>query len=64
MYDGRVNKYNTWKDCVTYALLPFIETPSEMTCTIRVCIVSGKKFEKDMKKNPICFVVFQRTKLQ
>lgn len=60
MYDGRVNKYTTWKDGVTYTLLPFIETPNEMSCTIRVCMVSGKYFEKDMKKNHVCFAIIPR----
>ena len=51
VYDGRVNKYTSLKDGVTYALLPLIETPEEMSCTVRACMVSGKEFEKDMKKN-------------
>ena len=44
VYDGRVNKYTTRKDGVTYTLLPLIETPNEMSCIIRVCMVSGKEF--------------------
>ena len=46
VYDGRVNKYIARKDGVTYALLPLIETPDEMSCTVRVCMVSGKKLRK------------------
>ena len=60
VYDGRVNKYTSWKDGVTYTLLPLIETPNEMSYTIRVCMVSGKEFEKDMMKNPICFTTIPR----
>ena len=60
VYDERVNKYTTLKDGVTYTLLPLIETHEEMSCTIRVCMVGGKKFEKDIKKNPICFAIIAR----
>ena len=42
LYDGRVNKYTTRKDGVTYTLLPLIEIPDEMSCTVRVCMVLGK----------------------
>ena len=60
LYDGRVNKYTTRKEGVTYVLLPFIENHNEMSCTIRVCMVTRKEFEKDMKKNPICFAIILR----
>ena len=56
VYDGRVNKYTTRKDGVTYVLLPLIEAPNEMRCTMRVCMVNGKEFENFMKRNPICFL--------
>ena len=42
LYDGRVNEYIARKDGVTYTLLPLIETPDEMSCIVRVCMVSGK----------------------
>ena len=57
VYDGRVNKYTTRKDGVTYALLPLIEALDEMSCTMRVCMVTGNEFEKDMKKNLVCFSI-------
>ena len=57
VYDGRMNKYSAWKDGVTFKLLPLIETPDEMSCTVRVCMVSGKEFERDMKKNLVCFSI-------
>ena len=60
IYDRRVNTYTTGKDGVTYTLFPLIEAPDEMSCTMRVCMVSGKEFEKDMKKNPICFAIIPR----
>ena len=60
VYDGRVNKYTAWRDGVTYTLFPLIETPNEMSCTIRVCKVRGKEFEKDMKKNPTCFAIIPK----
>ena len=60
VYDGRVNKYTARKDKVTYTLLPLIEASDEMSCTMRFCMVSGKEFEKDMKRNPICFAIIPR----
>ena len=33
VYDGRMYKYSSWKDCVTLTLLPLIETPNELSCT-------------------------------
>ena len=48
------------KDGVTYALLPLIETPNEMSCTVRVYMVNGKEFEKDMKRNLVCFSITPR----
>ena len=45
---------------MTYTFLSLIETLDEMSCTIRVCMISGKEFEKDMKKNPIFFSIIPR----
>ena len=59
-YDARVNKYTARKDGVTYTLLPLIEAPNEMSCTMRVCMVTRKEFEKDMKKNPIYFSIIPK----
>ena len=42
IYDGRVKKYTTRKGSVTYTLLPFVEDPNEMSCTIRFFMASGK----------------------
>ena len=56
VYDGITNKYNAWKDGVTYTLLSLIETLDEMNCiAVRICMVNGKKFEKEMRKNLIFF---------
>ena len=48
------------ENMVTYALLPLIETPDEMSCTMTIYMVNGKEFEKDMKRNPICFYIIPR----
>ena len=58
--DGRMNKYSAWKDGMTYTLLPLIETPDEISCTVKVCMVTRKEFEKDMKKNLVCFSIIPR----
>ena len=51
MYDGRLNEYTTWKNGVKVTLFPLIESPDEINCTtIRIFIVNGKQFEKEMKK--------------
>ena len=60
VYDWRVNKYTARKNGVTYTLFPLIEAPDEMSCTMRFCMVNRKEFEKDMKKNPICFAIVPR----
>ena len=36
VYDGRVKKYTAGKAAMTYTLLPLIEAPNEMSCTVRV----------------------------
>ena len=60
VYGGRVNKYTTRKDGVTYALLPLIQTSNEMSCTVKVFMFNGKEFEKDMKRNLIWFYIIPR----
>ena len=60
VYDGRLNQYTAWTNGMKVVLMPLIEAPDEMNCTIRVCMVSGKEFERDMKKNPICFAIIPR----
>lgn len=42
-------------------LLPLIENPEEVNCTtMRICMVNGKQFEKEMKKKQICFAIIPR----
>ena len=60
VYDGRVNKYTTRNDGVTYTLLLLVEALDEMSCTMRVCMVIEKEFEKYMKKNHIVFAIIPR----
>ena len=42
------------------ALMPLIKTPDQMSYTMKVCMVSGMEFEKDMKKNLVCFSIIPR----
>ena len=57
VYDGRLNQYTTWTNGVKFKLLPLIETPNEIICIVGVCMVSGKEFEKDMKKSLVFFAI-------
>ena len=42
-------------------MFPWIESPDEVSCTaIKVCMVNGKKFEKEVKKNQFCFAIVPR----
>ena len=59
VYDGILNQYTTWKNGVKFTLLLLIKTLDEMSCNVRVCMVSGKEFE-DMKKSPIYFSIIPR----
>ena len=41
--------------------MPLIESPDEVSCTtIKVCMVNGKQFEKEVKKNQVCFAIVPR----
>ena len=43
-------------------LLPLIESPDEVNfTTIKVCMVNGKQFEKEMKKKQIYFSIIPRS---
>ncbi len=49
MDDGILNQYTLWVNGRKKVLLPLIESPDEMNCTtMRICMVSGNKFEKEM----------------
>ena len=38
-----------------------IESPDEVNCTtVRICMVNGKQFEKEMKKNQNYFFIIPR----
>ena len=54
MCDGRLNQYTLWMIVIKKTLVPLIEVPNEVNCSIvRVCMINGKQFEKDMKKNRV-----------
>ena len=51
---GRLNQYTLWVNGKKKILFPLIEIPNEVNyTTARICMVNGKKFEKEMKKNQI-----------
>jgi hypothetical protein len=55
IHDGILNQYTLWVNGRKQTLLPLIENPNEVNCTIvRICMVNGNKFEKEMKKKQIC----------
>ena len=42
-------------------MLALIESPHEVNCTtVKICMVNGKQFEKEMKKNQVCFSIIPR----
>ena len=42
-------------------MLPLIESLDEVNCTaIKVCMVNGKQFEKEVKKNQVFFAIVPR----
>ena len=58
VYDGRLNQYTIWMNEVHDTLMPLIESQDENNCTtMRIFMVSGKKFEKEMKKNQVYFSI-------
>ena len=53
-----MNQYTAWTNGVKVTLFPLIESLDEMNCiTVRIYMVSGKQFEKEMKKNLVCFSI-------
>ena len=42
-------------------MLLLIESPNDVNCTtVQVCMVNGKQFEKEVKKNRVCFAIIPR----
>ena len=47
-----------WKEKI---LLPLIDSPDEVSCTtIKFCMVNGKQFEKEVKKNKVYLAIVPR----
>ena len=58
---GRLNQYTLWVNGRKKVLLPLIEILDEVNCTaIKFCMVNGKQFEKEAKKNQVCFSIIPR----
>ena len=58
MHDRRLNQYTLWVNGKKQILFPLVESLDEVSCTtIKVCMVNGKKFEKEVKKNQVCFSI-------
>ena len=56
-----MNQYTLWVNGKKQTLLPLIEVPDEVNCiAIKVCMVNGKQFEKEVKKNQVCFSIIPR----
>ena len=61
VHDGRLNQYTLWVNGKKQTLLPLIEVPDEVYCTaVKICMVNGKQFEKEVKKNQVCFAIIPR----
>ena len=61
VHDGRLNQYTLWVNGRKQILLPLSESPDEVNCnTIRVCMVNGKQFEKEVKRNQVYFAIIPR----
>ena len=57
----KIEKYTLWVNGKKQILLPLIESPDEVSCTaIKFCMVNGKKFEKEVKKNQVYFSIILR----
>ena len=60
-HDGRLNQYTLWLNGTKQMLLLLIESLDEVSCiAIKVCMVNGKQFEKEVMKNQICFAIVPR----
>ena len=52
MHDRRLNQYTLWVNWKKQMFLSLIKSPDEVSCTtIKVYMVNGKQFEKEVKKN-------------
>ena len=61
VHDGRLNQYTLWVNGKKQTLLPLIESLDEVNYTaIKICMVNGKQFEKEVKKNQVCFSIIPR----
>ena len=61
VHHGRLNEYTLWVNGKKQILLPLIESPDEVSCiVIKKFMVNGKKFEKEVKKNQVCFAIVPR----
>ena len=61
MHDGRLNQYTLWVNGKKQILFHLIEILDEVNCTtIKICMVNGKQFEKEVKKNQVCFAIVPR----
>ena len=60
-YDRRMNQYTLWVNERKQVLLPLIESHDEINCTtLRICMVNGKQFQKEMKRNRVYFSIIPR----
>ena len=61
VHDGRLNQYTLRVNGKKQILLPLIESLDEVSCTaIKFCMVNGKQFEKEVKKNQVSFSIVPR----
>lgn len=60
-HDGRLNSYTIVANGMRQVLLSLIEDSRNENCTtIRVCLVEGKQFTKDLKKDSMCYALILR----
>ena len=61
VHNGRLNQYTLWVNGKKQTFLPLIEVPNEVNCTaVKIGMVNGKKFEKEMKKSQVYFSIVPR----
>ena len=61
LHDGRLNQCTLWVNGKKQTLLPLFETPDEVNYTaVKICMVNGKQFEKEMKRNQVYFAIIPR----
>ena len=57
VHDGMLNHYTLWVNGKKQILFPLIKSLDELSCTaIKVCMVNGKKFKKEVNKNQYFFL--------